>query len=1177
MRIKRLEITGFKSFLESTRLIFDEGVTAIVGPNGCGKSNIVDAIRWVMGEQSAKNLRGKAMDDVIFGGSESRKPLGMAEVSMILDNTTGQAPPAYSDYAEIEVTRRLYRNGDSEYLLNRTPCRLLDITELFMDTGVGSRTYSIIEQGKIGMIVNAKPEERRALIEEAAGVTKYKARKKTALRKIEATRQNLLRLGDIISEVRRQMNSLKRQAGRAERYREYREELKNIDLQFTLRQYREMTERGRLAAAATAEKARQTEHQAQQLEVAELALAEAKLGHAEREEETSRSQENVFHLTTEIQQIENRIEFGVREIDSLAIQQERFSSEGSDIATQQQNLQDEESELTASRAGLEIELHRQQELLAETEQEMNRLEEQERLLQQNLEEARSRLYHQLTELSKLNGQQEEADRRLQTLVGLKQRNSQEAVAVREQLDRLLADSGQLSTTLSSIIVDRDRLIELRKTLNSELADLRHGIEAVDAGLLVKREELSRHRSRLESLEQLERSLEGYDRGVKALLSHPEQKQRLLGVVADVLDVPPDHEVAVEAVLGTRLQTLLAEQVENVEAAFSFLRGGDGRCTFLVPGFASSSAEPETAGSALASLVKIRPGCEYTVKQLFAGVFLVDDLKPYLGGGFPRATILVTPNGDVLTGRGEMTGGGQRSLDQGVLHKKREMKDLARQVRSLEKEVETLGHRRDQLRADLLSTEDKLRETEAGLHKQELKAVDSEKDLASLGQETTRLQERLETLSFEEDQLHEEQERLLQTLEEARNRRTEAEHDKVGQETAVADLNRDNQAMRLQAEQVRHKLTSAKIALVGLRERDDGLRETLGRISRTRQQLTDRQASLASGREEAAAKTASLRAEIAQLKQELDVLFSRRVEVQAEQAGLRDRFETSRQDLERRDSEIRQLRTRLNQTREELTSGQMQNRELSLETEHLRQSFEERYRLDLEDPDVAARLDEEFDHGAAESRRGVLKKRIEDIGEVNLTAIDEFKELEQRFTFLTTQQEDLLASLEGLQAAISKINRTTRKRFREAFDQINTKFRETFPQMFNGGQAELRLTDENDLLETGIDIVAQPPGKKLQNVSLFSGGEKALTAVALIFSIFQIKPSPFCLLDEVDAPLDDVNIGRFNEVVRQMTADSQFIIITHNKRTMEIADNLYGVTMEDPGVSKLVSVRMKEAA
>ncbi len=1177
MKIKRLEITGFKSFVESTSLLFDEGVTAIVGPNGCGKSNIVDAIRWVMGEQSARNLRGKAMEDVIFGGSESRKPFGMAEVSLILDNSAGQAPAAFRDYAEIQVTRRLYRNGDSDYLLNKAPCRLLDITELFMDTGVGSRAYSIIEQGKIGMIVNSKPEDRRSLIEEAAGVTKYKARKKSALRKIEATRQNLLRLGDIIAEVKRQMNSLKRQAGRAARYKEYREELKGVDLQFALRRHNELAERGRSAGAAAEEHNRHVEQLTRQLEVAELALSQARLEHTEREEETSRGQEQVFSLTSDIQKVESQLEFGTREIEGLAVQQGRFAAEWSDIEMQLENLQSEETSLTGNRVLLEQELARQQGLLVETEDEMGQLDEQERLLLQHLEDARSRLYNLLTEISKRSGQQEEADRRLQALAGLKQRNAQETLGVREQLDRLQANSGELSKTLATMVGGRDALQTRRQKLRDDLERLRREGEDQDAQLLVKRDDLSRQQSRLESLEQLARSLEGYGRGVKALLSSPEQKGRLLGVVADVLEVSAEHEVAVEAVLGNRLQTLLTEQVDSIEEAFAFLRAEEGRCTFLVPGFTPTPLTVPLPGKPLVDLVKIKAGCEETVRHLLAGVSLVDELHSHLAGGFTSGVILVTSQGDVLTGRGELTGGGRQALDQGVLHKKRETKELGRQVKVLAKEVETLTLSREQVRSDLISAEEQLRTTEAELHRQELLVVDSEKDLVSLDQELIRMQERLETLSLESGQLYDEQAQLQQTLEEAQSGHSEAEQAKVEQEAVVADLNRENQAVRLQAEEVRQKLTAAKVAQVGLRERDDGLRETLSRIRKSREQLQQRQVSLVSSREEAEAKTVSLRQDAERLKQEIEVLHARRVEKQAAQANLRDRFEESRQDLERRETEIRQLRTRANQAREELTAGQLQSREFSLETEHLRQSFLERYRLDLEDPDVSAEFAPEFDQQLAESRRTFLQKRIDEIGEVNLTAIDEFKELEERYTFLTTQQEDLLASLEGLQAAISKINRTTRKRFREAFDLINAKFRENFPQLFNGGQAELRLTDESDILETGIDIVAQPPGKKLQNVSLLSGGEKALTAVALIFSIFQVKPSPFCLLDEVDAPLDDVNIGRFNDVVKQMTAESQFIIITHNKQTMEIADNLYGVTMEDPGVSKLVSVRMREAA
>ncbi|MCK4536151.1 MAG: chromosome segregation protein SMC, partial [Desulfuromonadales bacterium] len=899
MKIKRLEITGFKSFVESTSLVFDEGITTIVGPNGCGKSNLVDAIRWVMGEQSARNLRGKSMEDVIFGGSESRKPLGMAEVTLILDNTAGQAPPAYRDYAEIQVTRRLHRNGDSEYLLNKTPCRLLDITELFMDTGVGSRAYSIIEQGKIGMIVNAKPEDRRYLVEEAAGVTKYKARKKTALRKIEATRQNLLRLGDIIAEVKRQVNSLKRQAKRAERFREYREELKGVDLQFALRQYGALIEQCRQAGLSTEGKASQVEHLARKLEMAELDLAQARLHHTEREEEASRGQEQAFHLTSEIQKIESRLEFGSREMESLAVQKERFATEWSEIDRQLSASEKEERTLQETREGLGRELLDEQQRLAETEQEMVALEERERALHQQLEEARSQLYSLLTELSRMGGQQEEADRRLHSLAGSKERNNQEAVAVRAQLDRLQTDTGDLSSSLTAIVDDRNSLLERRQSLREDITSFRQGVEDVEAKLLVKREALSRQASRLESLEQLERSLEGYGRGVKALLSRTEQKNRLLGVVADVLEVPPDYEIAVEAVLGSRLQTLLAEQVESVEEAFAFLRREEGRCTFLLPGFTSIQDDFGTVGTPLSELVSVRAGCERQVRSLLAGVFLVDDLQSHLSGGFPAGMILVTPGGDVLTGRGEMTGGGRQSLDQGLLHKKREMKELGSQVQDLKREVDALGGRREQLRADLLSTEENLRSTEAGLHRQEIRVVDSEKDLASLNQEALRLQERLEILSFEEDQLHDEQDRLVSSLEEARTGRAAVEQAKLDQEAVVTGLNGESQSMRLRADEARQRLTARKVALVSLQERDEGLGKTLERIRRTRLELQQRQNSLVGTREEAEERKAVLGVEAGQLKTELEVLFARRVEKQAELSGLKDRFEESRQDIERR--------------------------------------------------------------------------------------------------------------------------------------------------------------------------------------------------------------------------------------------------------------------------------------
>jgi chromosome segregation protein len=1175
MKIKRIEITGFKSFVERTVLDFDDGITSIVGPNGCGKSNVVDAIRWVMGEQSARNLRGRLMEDVIFGGSESRKPLGMAEVSLIMDNAAGMAPAAFREYAEIQVTRRLYRNGESDYLLNKTPCRLLDITELFMDTGVGTRAYSIIEQGKIGMIINAKPEDRRSLIEEAAGVTKFKARKKSALRKIDATRQNLLRLGDIVSEVRRQMNSLKRQAQRAVRFREFREELRELELQFGLRQYNALHEKAEQVGSSAEEQSWQVDAVTRQLEQAELDLEQARLSHAERDKEATQGQTGVFHLTSEIQQVESRLEFGGKEVDSLDRQQERIAAELTEIDRRLASADQEETALSRIREDQSLLFAEEQTRLGESEGILLDLTEQEESLGRQLEQARQRLYHLLAELTRMNSQQDEAKRRLAVLADLTERNRQEAVAVTGQLERLQNSSSSLTTTLDAIEKERGSLVQRHQQLQDRQTSLKEQVEQVELDLLQRREVLSRQRSRLESLQQLEQNLEGYARGVKTLLSNAQHKARMKGLVADILDVPPRLEAAIEAVLGERVQALLPDNLENAQSALAYLRDNEGRCTFLLPDCPASEPPDMPGGHALVDLLQGRSGFQGAVSRLLSGVYLVDELTGYFAQKIPFGVTLVTEDGNLLTHRGEVTGGGRQALDQGLLHKKREMMDLQKQVKSLDAEVAELNHKRETLRDESRATEDALRQTEQTLHQQEIRVVDSRKDLDGLMQEDARLQERVEVLSLEEEQLHEEHETLQRTLQTSTSTSASSEGEKRDLEAMVARLQEQLQGLRERVNEARQGVTALKVSLASLREREENSRNALTRLASLRDELRNRQLALNRDALEAVERQAALRVEAQKLKVEMELLYRKRVAQENALAVLRERFEASRQEIEGRETELKQFRSRAQQLRDLLSSQQMQNRELQLEIEHMRQAFLERYRIDLAAPEVADRLDAAFDEDASAERRDYLLSRIDEIGEVNLMAIDEYQELEERYTFLTAQLEDLQTSLDGLQSAIAKINRTTRKRFRETFDLVNARFRELFPQLFNGGQAELRLTDENDLLETGIEVVAQPPGKKLQNVTLLSGGEKALTAVALIFSIFQIKPSPFCLLDEVDAPLDDANIGRFNDIVETMSNTSQFIIITHNKRTMEIADNLYGITMEEPGVSKLVSVCMKE--
>lgn len=1177
MRLKRIDITGFKSFHEATALGFDTGITAVVGPNGCGKSNVVDAIRWVMGEQNARNLRGRAMEDVIFGGSESRRPLGMAEVSLLLDNSAGTAPAAFREYAEIQVTRRLFRNGESEYLLNRTPCRLLDITELFMDTGVGTRAYSIIEQGKIGQIINSRPEERRSIIEEAAGVTKYKARRKAALRKIEATRQNLLRLGDIIGEVRRQMGSLKRQAQRAERFRTLRDELRGIELQQALREHAGLSDRAaaleqELQALSDALTAAESG-----LAAAELAQQEARLEHARREQEANAAQERLYLLNGEVQKLEAGIELNSRELATLERERLRLGHEQEETAARLAGAAEERAALSAGETDREAELQRETAQLAEAEGALAVLAGEEAALNARLEEARRGLYQLLTGLSRLSAQQDEAGRRLKALTDQAGRNRQDAVAIRDQSEDNRSRALALQARLLGLQDDRQRLQAEQARFQQVLETLRGQLEETEQQLLVERETLSRQRSRLESLEQLERNLDGYGRGVRALLGDETQRGRLRGLLADALEVPAEFEAAVEAVLGERLQALLAASRADVAAAFNALRQGDGRCTLLPADFLPAELPGFAGGRPLADLVTLRGAEAAQASRLLAGIYLVDDLGS-IAGGLPAGVTLVTREGDLLTYRGEYTGGGRRTLDQGLLHKKREMKELASAVRRLTTVVESLNARREELRREAAAAEEGLRSTAGALHQQEIRLLDLRRDQDGLEQEAARLQERLEVLSFEEDQLHEEEGALRLTLSQGADALEAGERERLAGESGVAALQAEAGRLREQLETVRQLVTSRKVVLAGLGERAENSRRQAQRLQQLAAELTARREKLLREQAANAERQVLLEAEAGSLRQSLGQLLDEHAGAESALRERRESFEETRQVIEQGEHACRELRQQAVRCRDELSARQLAGRELALAREHLRTSFIERGRLDLDDPaQTAGLLDPGFDAAAAAARRDILLNRVEELGEVNLTAIDEHRELEERLAFMVAQQEDLQRSLEGLQDAITRINRTTRKRFRETFDLVNQRFREVFPRLFKGGQAELRLTGEEDLLEAGIEIVAQPPGKKLQNVTLLSGGEKALTAVALIFAIFLIKPSPFCLLDEVDAPLDDANIGRFNEMVREMSSLSQFIIITHNKQTMEIADNLYGITMEEPGVSRLVSVRMSEVA
>ncbi|PLX85535.1 MAG: chromosome segregation protein SMC [Desulfuromonas sp.] len=1170
MKIKRLEIVGFKSFVDKVVLDFQQGVTGVVGPNGCGKSNIVDAIRWVMGEQNARHLRGRAMEDVIFGGSENRKPLGMAEVSMVFDNSAGLSPPAYRDYAEIMVTRRLYRNGDSEYQLNKTPCRLLDITELFMDTGAGARAYSIIEQGKVGMLVSAKPEERRALIEEAAGVTKYKARKKTALRKMDATRQNLVRLGDVISEVRRTLGSLKRQAQRAEKFREYRAEAKRIELCLVGNRYRVLKEALSAVDGETTECARQLEQLELQLAESELQIEKQQCVLLEAEECVAQSQQQIYHLGAEIQRVESEKMLAQKQLDSLSGLDEQLDAERVDAEQRLNDLEREERELSQ----LNAELNRS---LIEAERQdithKDRLQVEERCeadADRRLNVDRRQLLDLLNEASRLANRREEISRRLQEEEARQIKNQEELAALADQQRAGQKKLAELEQTWRQQQMDRDALQAQSDQMAKEKGLLRtKQADAVNHERELQ-QSLERQRSRLESLQELEQNFDGYAEGVRLLLADGSVPRK---VVADVLQVPPQYERAVEMALADRLQAIPIENVSQVQQLFGQLRERRARATLF---FGRTTHDPLAAAQGatpLESLLSCQGEGANVARSLLAGVFLVERLEPYLGQPLAAGTLLVTADGDCLTWRGDMAGGAPVATGAGLLSKKRELKDLSAGVEQAEGVLAASVRQRQELDLRLQQTEEEARRAVDELHRQELLLLEQSKDLDRSRDNLQRIEDRMTLVRFEADQLNEGQE-LLRAEQDERSRgseMTDRQRSDLEQRIATAEAELASTRDRLQSQ--RAALTAVRVEMAGLKERREGGRSALLRVQRSREEIQGRLVSLQTRRATGNAEKLRLQSDFDRLGVEQGLLLDRHQEQQAADVAVREQAEGVRKKLDVVRDEQRQIRSRTEDRRKDLSRLQLRQRELSVDAEHMRQTVDERYRVDLDEHMVPEADSVELERQQAQLQR--LTQRIAALGEVNLTAIDEYKEQEERYDFLTRQRDDLQQSLDDLQKAINKINRTTRRRFQETFTLVNEKFKEVFPRLFRGGQAELKLTEEDDLLQTGVEIVVQPPGKRLQNVTLLSGGEKALTAVALIFSLFLIKPTPFCVLDEVDAPLDDANIERFAEMVRDMSASSQFILITHSKRTMANAEVMYGVTMEDPGASKIVSVRMND--
>ena len=1177
MRIKKLEIMGFKSFADRSRLLFGDGITGVVGPNGCGKSNVVDAIRWCMGEMSAKHLRGRAMQDIIFSGSDSRPAQGVAEVTLTFHND-GNVPPAYLDYTEIAVGRRLYRDGTSEYLINKAQVRLKDIVDLFLGTGVGTRAYSIIEQGRIGFVVNSRPEERRTLIEEVAGITKFKARKKAAERRMESTEQNLVRVNDIVGELEKQLVALRRQAKKAERYRSLRDELRQLEVhQAVLTFLRLMGEAGvaRRSLAATEQALADSQRG---LAADESSLEADQLRLLEEERALQQAQAASASQDAALAALERDLQHWQQQLQAQASQVQRATYELQESETRLLQATAERGEVEATSAELSVAAAGGAAGLAGQSDEVAGLQAELGALDEALESARHAALEQVQGATRLRSRVHEVDRRQEELAERLQIAADEQASLAPEQAQAEARTAALSDERSRLDAGLLDCRARRDLCRASLPARRQQVRADAQALRQAQDTLAARHSRLTSLQEVARRLEGCSDGVRTLMGAAGERPvaGLRGLVAEGLQVPAELEAAVEAALGQALQYILVEDAAAAAAAIAYLQAQVGGRSGFVPPVLTPPADPGVApigvgiiGPALGLVVSQAP----PLTALLGDVLLVEDLATALA--LPRGGWrCVTRAGEVVEANGTVVGGSADGA--GLLASRREIRELEAVVASCEGHV---AAGREALRAAeeaVQAQEVELRAVETDLHASELRALALDKDRDAARRAAQQLAQRLSGLAERLLAGHEAAVALAADAALGLQAALAAEAQQEASEAEMAELQERRSLHAGRLRQHSEALTAVKVQLAQQREqataaagRAEGLRRSIAELSARSARSREAIAAADGAAAELSAQQLGgqlQQQELAQgAQQQRDALTQARAAYEDEVAQLQMQMQALK-DLRRGSEALLAARS----------VSALCLQKLALERSQLEAQVQERHDL----PMAHAVTDYHLlkpPGAAASSRRQELERGLKSLGAINLTAIEECAEVEGRYSFLHGQQQDLQAALDVLRRAIARINKASRERFREAFDAVNEMFQKVYPRLFRGGIARLELTSSDDLLEAGVDIVAMPPGKKLQNVGLLSGGEKALTATALIFSIFLIKPSPFCILDEVDAPLDEANVGRFNEMLREISQVSQFIVITHNKQTMLQADRLYGITMEEPGMSKVVAVDLESSA
>ncbi|QOS88494.1 MULTISPECIES: chromosome segregation protein SMC [Bacillales] len=1181
MFLKRLDVVGFKSFAEKISIDFVPGVTAVVGPNGSGKSNVTDAVRWVLGEQSAKSLRGAKMEDIIFSGSDTRKALNFAEVSLTLDNETNSLP---IDFHEVSVTRRVYRSGESEFFINNQGCRLKDIIDLFMDSGLGREAFSIISQGKVEEILSSKAEERRVIFEEAAGVLKYKTRKRKAESKLTETQDNLNRVHDILHELEGQVEPLKIQSSLAKEFLAKKEELEQIEVALTVFEIEELYEKWKKLSQELEKHNEMEQQMAGQLHDREGHLKKLRDSLAALETSINGLQEVLLNASEELEKLEGRKEV-LKERKKNAAQNksqlEKAIVEG-EAAVERLSLQKERETEILNALNMEVKeisetLHEKQKSLGLFNSDIEAMIEAKKSdyiewlnKQASAKNEKQYLLQQLTQQEHKNAKLDMENEKFLT-------ERMEIAAKKMEYSQLMENmTKQLEEHVTYFRNQQNKLIAAKDTYQKQETTLYKAYQF-----------LQQAKSRKELLEEMEDDYAGFFQGVKEVLKAKETLRGIEGAVAELIKVPKEYETAIETALGGAMQHVVVEREEHAREAISFLKKNRyGRATFLPLSVIKAreisanqlsmlKSHPAFVGTG-SSLIQYDDRHAAIAENLLGTVMITTDLKGAndLAKMMQHRFRFVTLEGDIVNPGGSMTGGALKQKTTSLLSRKTELEELHQKLAAMEAKTNQLEKQVKQLKVDLGVQEQTLEQTRKTGERLRLQEQTLKGELREVELQERNVNERLHLYDLDKNSYLEEQQQKTARLEELEELLGSCKTEIEGLDRLISEMTEQKQSQQSSKESLAEETNELRVMLASKRGQLQNQKEKMERIESDLSKETSR---------------------LAENKDDLGLLTNEMTDSSSGEESLED---MAQQKLLDKNGAIEGIAMKKQEKDELLT--QVETLELSLKEENrlyrgivevIKDEEVKLTRLDVELENRLAHLREEYTlsfEGAkeqyplmmpaeeAQKRVKLIKLAIEELGTVNLGAIDEYARVAERYEFLLSQKEDLQQAKDTLFQVIDEMDDEMKRRFADTFYSIREEFEQVFKALFGGGRAELKLTNPDDLLNTGVDIIAQPPGKKLQNLSLLSGGERALTAIALLFSILKVRPVPFCILDEVEAALDEANVVRFSQFLRKFSRETQFIVITHRKGTMEEADVLYGITMQESGVSKLVSVRMEES-